>query len=71
MDDSESEYGYSFLEISVGVYRSSTPEDVREMFEDAKREGVQLDPEEMKNEMKNAMHWNTIGIGKQGYYNEV
>ena len=40
VDDSEQGYSYSFLNISVGVYR----------------------------EMKNAKHWETIGIGVSGYY---
>ncbi|HEX9061464.1 MAG TPA: hypothetical protein VF941_14885, partial [Clostridia bacterium] len=37
IDDHEAEYGYSFLEISVGIYRNTTSRNVEEMISEAKK----------------------------------
>ena len=68
IDDSENGYSYSFLDISVGVYRESRPEDVQEMIESAKEDGEPMDVEEIEYEMRKATHWDTIGIGVKNYY---
>ena len=68
IDDNENGYSYSFLNISVGVYRSSIPEDVQEMIEEAAADGVPIDEEELEYEMKKANYWETIGIGIENYY---
>lgn len=68
IDDNENGYSYSFLNINVGVYRSSIPEDVQEMIEEAAEDGVPIDEEELEYEMKKANYWETIGIGIENYY---
>ncbi len=68
IDDSECGYSYAFLNISVGVYRESTPEDVSEMIAEAKRDDCPLSDEEIADEMKRAHRWATLGIGTAGYY---
>lgn len=68
IDDSESPYSYGFLDISVGVYRENTPDEVREMIEDAEENGEPLDEEVIAEETRRAAHWATIGIGVENYY---
>lgn len=68
LDDSEGDYSYGFLEISVGIYRESIPQNVIEAIEEAKNEGEPLDDEEIQEEMRRASHWDTIGIGVKNYY---
>ena len=48
IDDSEDGYSYGFLNISVGVYRSSIPEDVEEMIKEADEAGSQWTQETLK-----------------------
>ena len=67
-DDTENGYCYSFLNISVGVYREQTPVDVQAMIESAKEEGEPMADEDIQYEMKKANHWDTIGFGVRGYY---
>lgn len=71
IDDSENGYSYGFLNISVGVYRESIPEDVRQMIEEAKEEGEPMDEEEIEYETRKAVHWATIGIGVKDYYSST
>lgn len=71
IDDSEKGYSYGFLNISVGVYRESIPEDVRQMIEEAKEEGDPMDEEEIEYETRKAVHWATIGIGVKDYYSST
>lgn len=71
IDDSENGYSYGFCEISVGVYRESTPESVQEMIDDAKENGEPLDEDEIAEETRRASHWDTIGIGVKNYYKQV
>lgn len=68
IDDSEDSYSYGFLEISVGVYRDTVPDDVQEMIEEAEENGEPLDEEVIAEEMRRAAHWATIGIGIENYY---
>lgn len=68
IDDSENGYSYGFLNISVGVFRPSIPEDVEDMIEEADEDGEPMDEEEIEYEMRKANHWATIGIGIQNYY---
>ena len=68
IDDSENGYSYSFLEISVGIYRSSTPESVQQDIDEMKSEGS-YDQDYVDEELYNANHWATIGIGIENYYN--
>lgn len=68
IDDSENGYSYGFLNISVGIYRPSIPEDVEEMIAEAKKDGEPMNEEEIEDEMRRANYWATIGIGVESYY---
>lgn len=65
VDDSEMGYCYNFMDISVGVYRESTPESVLEMMKEV---GEDLTSEDLEIELKKANHWDSLGIGVRGYY---
>lgn len=68
IDDNEGGYSYGFIEISVGIYRESIPEDIQQMIDEAKQEGVPIDDKDIEYERKRASHWATIGIGIKDYY---
>lgn len=68
MIDTEQGYCYSFLNLSIGLYREATPESVAEMIEESKRLGEPMDHAEIEFERKRANHWASIGIGTAGYY---
>ncbi|MBD5519128.1 MAG: hypothetical protein HDR07_11850 [Lachnospiraceae bacterium] len=67
IDDRENGYSYAFLNISVGIYRPTTPKGVEEDIEEMKSDG-EYDVEYAEEEMRKASHWATIGIGVKGYY---
>lgn len=68
IDDSENGCSYAFLNISVGVYRESIPENVEKMIAEAESEGFPMSAEDIAAERKKAEFWATIGIGIAGYY---
>ena len=68
IDDRENGYSYGFLNISVGVFRPSVPEDVEDMVAEADGGGAPMDEKEIEYEMRKANHWATIGIGIEDYY---
>ncbi len=68
IDDSEEPFSYGFLEISVGIYRESTAESVEELKTESEEDGNPMSQEEYENEMKQATHWMTFGIGVKDYY---
>lgn len=68
IDDSENGYSFSFLDISVGIYRECIPEDVQEMIDESRAEGESMDAEAIEYETRKANHWAAIGIGVKGYY---
>lgn len=68
IDDSEDGYSYGFLNISVGVYRSSIPKDVEEMIKEADEAGEPMDAGDIEEERRKADYWSTIGIGIKDYY---
>lgn len=70
IDDSEAGYSYGFLNISVGIYRPSIPEDVEDMIAEATADGKPMDEAEIEDEMKKANYWATIGIGVRDYYRQ-
>lgn len=70
IDDSENGYSYRFLNISVGVFRPSIPEDVQEMIEEADKDGEPMETDEIEYEMRKANYWSAIGIGIENYYRE-
>lgn len=69
VDKSEAEYGYSFLEKSIGLYRSSTVKDIEEMIEEMKADNNYVNNEEdVLYELEKSKYFWTIGIGLKGYY---
>ncbi|KIR03832.1 hypothetical protein P261_02647 [Lachnospiraceae bacterium TWA4] len=68
IDDSEGPFAYAFLEISVGVYRESTPEDIEDLRAKSEEDGNPMSQEEFEEEMRRANHWMTFGIGVKDYY---
>lgn len=69
VDDSEAVYAYTYLEISVGVYRETTPADVLEMIEQMQSDGIDAENnEDVQADRRRAGHWATIGVGVAGYY---
>ena len=69
VDDREQGYSYAFLNISVGVYRSILPKDVRELIAEMEENGIPtLDDPDVERDRRRAEHWETIGIGLSGYY---
>ena len=69
VDDREQGYSYAFLNISVGVYRSILPQDVRELIAEMEENGIPtLDDPDVERDRRRAEHWETIGIGVAGYY---
>ncbi len=69
IDDSEGGYSLAFLNISVGVYRESIPQNVEEMIEEMNADGIDTKNNEMVDEEKRrAEHWSTIGMGRKEYY---
>lgn len=68
IDDHEQPYSYAFLDISVGIYRESSPEAVQEWIDEMQANGEEYDPDALAEEMREANHWLTIGIGSKNYY---
>ena len=67
--DTENGYSYDFCNISIGVYRESIPEDIEEMIEEMKSDGIDTENnEDLEFEKRKARHWATIGFGRKGYY---
>lgn len=66
--DDENGYAYSFLNISVGIYRPSILENVQEMIMEAEKDGMPMKIEDIQYERKKADYWSTLGIGVEGYY---
>ncbi len=69
IDDSEQRYSYSFLNISVGIYREIRTSDVLEMLEEMKANGIPAENNvDLEADKRRAEHWSAIGIGAAGYY---
>lgn len=67
--DSENGYCFSFLNISVGVYRERKPEDFTAMVKELEQNGVNIQNSvEMEKERVKSLHWDTLGIGSKDYY---
>ena len=67
IDDYENGCSYTFPNISVGIYRPTTPKGIEKDIEEMKSDG-EYDVEYAEEEMRKASHWATIGIGVKGYY---
>lgn len=69
IDDSEDGYSLSFKNISVGLYRESTPNSVSEMIEEMKNDGLDIENnEDIESEKRKSLYWSSVGIGVIGYY---
>lgn len=69
IDDSENGYSLSFKNISIGLYRESTPESVNEMIEEMKNDGFNIENnEDIEIEEKKSLYWSSLGIGVIDYY---
>lgn len=66
--DNERGYSYAFSNLSVGIWRQSTPESIQEMITEAATDGNPLSEADLADEIKLAAHWATIGIGVKNYY---
>lgn len=70
--DEENGYSYQFSNISVGVYRETTPESVAEMIEEMKEDGVPIEGNEnLEKDIRRSKHWETIGIAVEGYWEDI
>lgn len=68
IDDHEQPHSYGFLDISVGIYRESSPEEIQKWIGEMQANGKEYDPDDIADEMREANHWLTIGIGIKNYY---
>ncbi len=69
IDDSEAEYCYTFLNISVGIWRQLTEKSVEESIAEMKADHKYEDNKDWLNEdLKRAKNFWTIGIGVKSYY---
>jgi len=69
--DSEQGYSFSYLNISVGVYREMRPFDVMEMIKVMKADVIPIvNNKDIALEMRKTNHWATIGVGVAGYYQQ-
>lgn len=68
-EDKERGCFLTFSNISVGVYRSLTPSSVTEMIEEMKANGIPTENNaDVEADERRANHWETMGIGVDGYY---
>lgn len=69
IDDSEAEYCYTFLNISVGVWRQLTEKGVEESIAEMKADNEYEENKDWLNEdLEKAKNFWTIGIGVKNYY---
>ena len=69
IDDSEAEYCYTFQNISVGVWRQLTEQNVEESIAEMKADNEYEENKDWLNEdLNKAKNFWTIGIGVKNYY---
>lgn len=69
IDDSEAGYSYALRQLSIGLYREITPDDVNAMLKEmCNMDLTQMSGLNIEEEQKKAHHWETIGIGRGNYY---
>ncbi|KQT25996.1 hypothetical protein ASG22_04695 [Chryseobacterium sp. Leaf405] len=69
IDDFEAPYSYSFLEISVGIWRASIPVDIESTITEMKEEGTYEESKEiMDQDLEKSKYFWTIAVGKTDYY---
>jgi hypothetical protein len=72
----EAPTSYKFLDLSLGIFRNSTPENMLKYIEQSRLEEPEAfksgTPEWMLEDLEKAKHFQTIGLGNQDYFrNEV
>jgi len=68
IDDSEADYSFAFLNISVGVYRGTTEQDVQESIDEMKANNEYDENDENEEWLNKTRNFWTIGIGVKNYY---
>lgn len=69
VDESEAPNCYAFENISMGIWRQSTPAVVQEEIERKKAANrYEVNKKWLEEELEKSKHFWTIGIGRQGYY---
>ncbi len=70
IENNENGYSYGFKNISVGLYRESTPLAIEESRQEMIVEGCSNEEIEdyIAYERKRSDYWSCIGLGKKGYY---
>ncbi len=67
---SENGYSYIFGNINVGISREIKPSDFNEVLKEMKKNGIPFESRpDLQKDKQRALHWQTIGFGKKGYYN--
>ena len=70
IDDSEAKFAYAFLNLSVGIWRDATEEDVQESIDELTKSGEYEENKEwLLEDLEKSKHFWTIGIGVKDYYN--
>ena len=65
----DGDYDIEFYNVSVGLYRDITPDDVTSMKTEMIAEGVfDENDEDYLHDVERSQYWTTIGIGVEGYY---
>jgi len=66
---SEAPYSYAFENISVGIWRDSTPSGVQQLINEKKTNHTyEVDKSWLDEELEKSNHFWTIGIGRKDYY---
>lgn len=69
VDLSEANHVFAFHEISVGIWRNATEEDIKQIIAEMKEHGeFDTAQENIKNELEMAKYFWTIGLGVKNYY---
>lgn len=72
IDDSEAGHSYVFLNISVGIWREATEQEIQTSINESKIDGTPIDQiHQLENELDSVKNFWTIGIGRKGYYDDV
>jgi len=69
IDNSEADYCFAFLNISVGIWRQFTEQNVRESIEEMQRNNeYEVNKDWLHQDLEKAKNFWTIGIGVKNYY---
>jgi hypothetical protein len=69
VNDLEAPYSFAFENISVGIWRQSSPLDMQELIDEKKEDKTyDIDKDWTDEELEKSNHFWTIGIGRKDYY---